>query len=461
MRVATGQQIFFDKIAEGLQVFWASDPPKRIGLSQNPAGVVVPDADIRLLARALCRLHAPLIDNIPDILWSDNNWDGIGEAAIFDAEDHKLSEVCAKLNNLQDVPAILVIICFEDDGTDFPKLTYDPRSQSDIVSCGLDALFSKCSSHVSALARARYESIGFKSLETDFGLFEQPKTPDWQDQTTLELLYYRLSRAWNYRGSLLPAQTIQAWCSQLMKEGFGAEAHQILVYLQQYGFVTEAVVAHELFRLYSELKKSSNKKTVEISIQKPGKSEQKLAYLLRPYVFIEKIEDAINLKNTAYLNEQVDFYCFDDCIGSGESIEKYLFDKNYNTCSSELIKLFRSGDVRLNVVVYHADERGIDYIQKHHKAYGAVKVHASRVLDETHQAFSETSRIFRDKARREAFKHFCLRVGEHLNPGDPLGWEGGQLCIAYDYTIPDNSLPILYGEGNARQPWKPLFIRAR
>lgn len=444
-----------------MQLFWASDAPKRIGLSQHTAGAYVPETDIRSLARALCRLHAPSLDSIPSISWSDSSLDGIGEAAIFDAEGHKLGEVCARINGLRDVPKILVIVFFEDDGTDFPKLTYDPRSQSDIISSGLEALFSTRSIEVPTLAHVRYETYGFKCLETDFELFEQPEKPNWQNSTALEHFYNRLSRSWNYQGKILLAVTIRDWVNQFKLEGFGNEAIQILVYLIQYGFVTESVVANGLFRLYSELKKNSNKKSIEVSIQKPGKSEQKLAYLLRPSILLETLENAISMKNSKYFNDIVELYCFDDCIGSGESLVKYLFDKKHNIHSANLINLFKSGGVQLNVVVYHADQRGVDTIENHLDACGAVKVHTVRVLDETHQAFSERSIIFKDKERREAFKEFCLQIGEHLNPYAPLGWENGQWCIAYDYTIPDNSLPILYGEGNTRQPWKPLFMRSR
>lgn len=461
MRVATGRQIFFDKIAEGLQMFWASDAPKRTALSQNPSGASVPDSDIRSLASALCRLHSPSMDSIQSIRWSDNSWDRLEEPAIIDAEGRKLGEVCAKFDGLKDFPEIIVIIFFEDDGTDFPKLTYDPRSQSDIVWDGLETLFSERSINVPALARVRYESRGFQSLELDFGLFEQPETLNWEDPNTLELFYNRLSHAWNYRGGILPLSTIQAWSSQFMKEGYGKEAHQILLYLLQYGFVTEKVIATELFRIYTMLKNNSKNSSIEVSIQKPGKSEQKLAYLLRPSVLLERLDEAINSKKANYFDDDIDLYCFDDCVGSGESVIKYLFDTEHNTHWAELKDFLRSGDIHLNVVVYHADQRGINCIENHPDACGEVKVHAARVLDETHQAFSEKSRIFKDKTRREAFKNFCLNIGMQLNPLAPLGWEDGQLCIAYDYTIPDNSLPILYEQGNSRLPWKPLFERSR
>jgi hypothetical protein len=122
--------------------------------------------------------------------------------------------------------------------------------------------------------------------------------------------------------------------------------------------------------------------------------------------------------------------------------------------------MLRTGKVRLNVLTFHADRRGMMNVTRHPDSHGAIKIHAVRVLDENHRAFSDKSRIITDKRRHLEFREFCLNVGERLFPGSPLGWQNGQWCIAYDYTVPDNSLPIIY-EKNDLLPWEPLLERAR
>lgn len=461
MRIATGRLIFFDKIAEGLQSFWTPEFPKRICLSLEHQGQKVPIADLRSLAEAVCRLHEPAMDIVPRLTWSDSSWNLTEVAAVIDAEGQRLGEVIARLEGLQSEPPILVVINFQDDGTDFPKVSYDPRSQSDIVSGALEALFSMRKISVPALARARFDTSGFQCLETDFNLFDPPTKPNWQDSRELELFYNRLSRSWTYRGSPIPASDIRTWVSQFAEAGFDDQAHQILVYLLQYGFVTETAIAEGIFGLYSKLKDASGAVPISVSIQNPGKSEQKLAYLLRPFVLLTSLTEAVKNRKKDYPTENVDFFCFDDCVASGESLEKYLFNKKHNPLASELIQMFQNTRTRLNVITYHADQRGVDFIENHENAHGSVKVHAVRLLDKTHRAFSCSSRILRDENRRKAFKDFCLDIGNYLSPGHPLGFEDGQWCVAYDYSIPDNSLPILYGSGSKKRPWRPLFERVR
>jgi hypothetical protein len=84
-----------------------------------------------------------------------------------------------------------------------------------------------------------------------------------------------------------------------------------------------------------------------------------------------------------------------------------------------------------------------------------------KTLDDSDRVFSSTSRIIGDSSRRRQLRSFCEEWGKKLFPDGPLGWNDSQLCIAYDYTVPDNSLPVIWASGGAREPWQPLFPRVR
>ena len=94
-------------------------------------------------------------------------------------------------------------------------------------------------------------------------------------------------------GYPVQSNTIRNWVQQFAADGFVAEAHQILVYMLQYGFVTETIIVEELVRLYNVLVNASNRMPVSVAIQKPGKSEQKLAYRLRPTILMDSLAGAI------------------------------------------------------------------------------------------------------------------------------------------------------------------------
>jgi hypothetical protein len=462
MRAATGRQIFFDRVAEGLLTFFYPAAPRRLGLTSPREGPGVPDGDLLSLARALCRIHYPEADSISVIRMSTPDLSLAGTAAILDVEGNKsLAEAMAWLNETPNIPDTIIVIHYHCDEGYFPTILYDPRQQSDIIADALELLFSQCDARVSVLARARFDAFGFAALETSFNLFERPAKPNWDDLSALEVFYARLSRSWNYRGYPLVAEHIREWVAQFVEFGFADEAKQILVYLQQYGFVTETMIIEALLRLYNANVKNSTAIPIPISIQKPGKSEQKLAYRLRPTVFVTSIREALCLASTVYADKAVDLYCFDDCVGSGESLETYLFNPIQNPAAADLIAMFKSGRTTLKVLSFHADERGINFIQQHPDSFGRITIKPARRLDKGHRAFSDESKIVADPSRRGQFRQFCLEIGEKLNPGNPSGWEDGQWCIVYDYTVPDNSLPILYGIGDADRPWKPLFERAR
>ncbi len=459
MRVMAGRQIFFDTLAEGLQSFFVSGMPQKLALSRVQRTASAPDDDFRSLANALCRLHAPNLENIPVVRWNDKNWEHCVSAAVFDAGGRTLREVADKIRDWAGAPPILTVLFFEDDDTDFARLVYDPRQQSDLISEALETLFRQCGERVSALARTRFDAFGFGALEKDFNLFDEPQRPDWEDNAAFELFYGRLSRSWIYSGYPVQSNTIRNWVQQFAAEGFVAEAHQILVYLQQYGFVTETTIVEELVRLYNVLVNTSNRMPVSVAIQKPGKSEQKLAYRLKPTILMDSLADAIT-HSKFHKDRESDFYCFDDCMGSGDSVGRYLFDRNCNPLSDELSEMLRTGKARVIVLTFHADPRGVMNLAGHPDGHGAISIHPVRVLDESHRAFSNFSRIIRDDRRRLEFRNFCLKVGERLFPGSPLGWQDGQWSVAYDYTVPDNTLPIIYGKDDL-QPWVPLFERAR
>jgi hypothetical protein len=171
MRVSVGRRTFFDKLAEGLQSFFVSGMPRRLALSH-----VQPEAgadDLRSLAYALCRLHAPELENIPMVRWSDKDWEPCATAAVVDADGRTLREVADKIRDWAGAPSVLTVLLFEDDGTEFARLKYDPRQQSDLVSEALETLFNQCGARVSALGPFRYAASRSDRLSADCSFYRK------------------------------------------------------------------------------------------------------------------------------------------------------------------------------------------------------------------------------------------------------------------------------------------------
>jgi len=83
-------------------------------------------------------------------------------------------------------------------------------------------------------------------------------------------------------------------------------------------------------------------------------------------------------------------------------------------------------------------------------------------LDETFRAFSESSRYFRNPSGgidREIAHALARRYGEELSPDEALGFENGQLMLAFVHNTPNNTLPIFWHPGHAKRTWYPIFRR--
>ena len=52
-----------------------------------------------------------------------------------------------------------------------------------------------------------------------------------------------------------------------------------------------------------------------------------------------------------------------------------------------------------------------------------------------------------------------MSYGPLLRPEYPGGWGNNQLLLGFQHNTPDNTLPIMWAEGDASRPWTPAFKR--
>jgi hypothetical protein len=89
------------------------------------------------------------------------------------------------------------------------------------------------------------------------------------------------------------------------------------------------------------------------------------------------------------------------------------------------------------------------------------RVDAVCELDTTYQTFGADSRVFRrppDAIEITTSKDLATGYGAELWPTWPLGYENGQLLLAFHHNVPDNSLPILWFD-EGEPPWEAAFPR--
>lgn len=89
-------------------------------------------------------------------------------------------------------------------------------------------------------------------------------------------------------------------------------------------------------------------------------------------------------------------------------------------------------------------------------------VHPVVELDESFRCFSDVSRIYRNAPSpltRDAGMALAYRFGARLQANHPLGFLDGQLLLGFAYNTPDNTLPIIWSDGDEAHPWAPVFKR--
>jgi tRNA A37 threonylcarbamoyladenosine synthetase subunit TsaC/SUA5/YrdC len=140
----------------------------------------------------------------------------------------------------------------------------------------------------------------------------------------------------------------------------------------------------------------------------------------------------------------------DDIIGSGKQAIKY-FNKNL---------------IRIPIEKYYFSLFGFkNGFKKVEEIYGSGKVKVGKFLNEEDKAFSPKSKHFKDPIQREQIKAVCEKWGRKLYPKGPLGYEDCQGLVVFPYTVPNNTLPIIWAgresESIKTEFWNPLFVRIK
>ena len=293
-------------------------------------------------------------------------------------------------------------------------------------------------------------------MNQEFRLFEQPATKRWLSSEEIERYCAGVSRRWLYAGEDVATQSVVDWVRQFEPYDVLPEALTVLDYLNRYGFVPRGNIVNMLTDEFVRLSSDLGHPPQQATIQKVGKSEAMLYYDLRDIV-----DNPTSLLELVSRQDAPDhIVCFDDVIGSGDSVLECLYLHDSTDMPEEFRGWLTEGDERtLTIVVAVSSLQGKRAIEENVKTFGRVKVRTHRLLAEEDSIFSEKRELFENEGRKRQFKAVCQDIGEKLFPWGPLGWGDCQWCIVTDYNVPDCSLPILWARGDSDFPWVPLFSR--
>ncbi|WP_146203711.1 hypothetical protein [Azospirillum sp. TSO5] len=296
----------------------------------------------------------------------------------------------------------------------------------------------------------RYLRGGLRGVDATFQLFDKPA-----NDTALADLHNFASYLcfnWVYAGEQVKPDTIVKWIKQFEPYDAVAEALSLLEYLDRDGFIPKGEIINRLKALYNDIAARERKRPKVVSIQNAGKSESMILYELRDYSKKSLRDQILEHDSPEHL------ICFDDVVGSGETIRDCLFRDKGTVVYEELERwLTAIPERRITVLCAIASQGGIDAVEGDPMGKGRVKVIAAKILGEKDKILSSASNIFRNNERQEKFQQICTEIGGKLWPKHPLGWQNCEWAVVTDYNAPNCSLPVIWS--SAKQWWTPLFPR--
>lgn len=290
----------------------------------------------------------------------------------------------------------------------------------------------------------RYILNGLRAVAHDFSLFgvENGELTAAREFRLLETL----SATWRYHGSRIEPEHIRRWLNQF--NGQGREgAISLLKYINAAGYYSTEEITGCLLNLL----RSEPTGAQLISIQRPGKSEQKLLYEMRVADRTSSLQEALNGPARRLV-------CVDDVIGSGDTVLECLFGTEKSASGTGFHDWIAVPSRSLAVLAVVASADGIRRIEGDARCFGRVKVRADKIIDAGYGVFTASDRIFENAGVAAMFREVCEKFGEILFPGHPLGWGQCAWGVVAEYNVPDCSLPVIWSD-DANLPWVALFSR--
>jgi hypothetical protein len=142
----------------------------------------------------------------------------------------------------------------------------------------------------------------------------------------------------------------------------------------------------------------------------------------------------------------------DDFCGSSDQVIEYLLK------TTKAIKKLK-GDIELCYYVLFGNTNALRIVSN---AQMFDRVDAVCELDDSYKYF-QGGRYFKEYGGDldcNFAKNMCISYGNKLLPGHPLGYKNGEFLIGFYHNVPDNTLPIIWSNGNGRGiKWHPIFKR--
>ena len=140
----------------------------------------------------------------------------------------------------------------------------------------------------------------------------------------------------------------------------------------------------------------------------------------------------------------------DDFLGTGKTTCDFWDQKVLSIKS-------RCPETKFHFIALIALQKAIEKVKSH----TGLDVICPQILDNSYRVFDSTSWIFQDPGERNISRSICGYYGNRIWKGEhALGYKDSQALVGFHHNIPDNTLPVIWGERQTSgEKWYPLFKR--
>jgi hypothetical protein len=155
----------------------------------------------------------------------------------------------------------------------------------------------------------------------------------------------------------------------------------------------------------------------------------------------------------------------DDFIGSGQQFEEQILRRLISDNRiAEVVRTKSTTPVNFFMLVCVAYDEGLERARKALQAAPSwleMSILVGDILGKESKAFSQMSQVFPiDTIRCQAEEILVGRIGQHLHPAAPQGWNDMQSLIVFGHNTPNCTLPVIWKNGYVGERlWHAIFPR--
>ena len=269
-----------------------------------------------------------------------------------------------------------------------------------------------------------------------------------------------------YQGRQITTEDVRSWLQQVETN---VEKRALFSLLQNLRFYGDAEVREFFGEANSRVRKklpvfvrrSRAQRRDDIVVSYAGGPGKSGAYYAALYANTAEIASRNIIEPSkicsSMSSEKTCLVIVDDIIGTGQNLVDQLSKLSEPFAEAEIGTV-----VPLAVVVLCATSEGEGRVRKYiSDRWQNADLEICESIENAHYAFSDSLGFWETEEQKSIAKSLVTDLGARINRGKPLGYGDQGLLLTFSRNCPNNSLPILHGDGKATAPWRPLFRRMK